>query len=342
VKATIVAYCMQWHLTRSNAFHEILVKPLRPYTTINLVNGEDNPTYPLNGSPLIFCQLLPPAELLSNPKARLVWIPMWDNVKHYPQTWWNSLPASLRVVAFSEAVASKAQAAGLPTLRLRFYRDPSAISPVTWERGRILLYWNRTGMIGPKFLENFCAQLKIDKLLFRPEIDPGIAARFQYHLPRRLGETEVEEIPGFLPYDEYLQRLSNVNVFLAPRPAEGVGVTFLDALAQGSAVFAFDAPTMNEYITSGEDGFLLRRHMRITGHMFIDRVLRYAAKRLRSTLGFALPQPVNYPVTEHQDWQAIRALDLKKLGSTARLRQEIGFKKWQDSQSQYAQFVLDW
>ena len=57
---------------------------------------------------------------------------------------------------------------------------------------------------------------------------------------------------------DYLKYLNQANIFIAPRAAEGVGLSFVEALARGCAVFAYDAPTMNEYITHKADGFLFK------------------------------------------------------------------------------------
>jgi glycosyltransferase involved in cell wall biosynthesis len=45
-------------------------------------------------------------------------------------------------------------------------------------------------------------------------------------------------------------------IFIAPRDYEGIGLSFLEAMAMGKAVIAVDNPTMNEYIADGETGYL--------------------------------------------------------------------------------------
>ncbi|MBN1440312.1 MAG: glycosyltransferase [Anaerolineales bacterium] len=88
--------------------------------------------------------------------------------------------------------------------------------------------------------------------------------------------------------------------------SEGVGLTFLEALGRGCAVFAYDAPTMSEYIAHGENGFLLRRR----GRSLWSR----AAAALERRLGSVPP----HPVSGRQDWGALRRLDLRRLGDEAR------------------------
>ena len=60
----------------------------------------------------------------------------------------------------------------------------------------------------------------------------------------------------FQSKSDYEAALENALVFFAPRPVEGIGFSFLEAMARGCCVVASDSPTMNEYITHGETGLL--------------------------------------------------------------------------------------
>ena len=50
--------------------------------------------------------------------------------------------------------------------------------------------------------------------------------------------------------------LGECSLYFAPREAEGIGHSFIEALSLGLCVVAPDAPTMNEYITNGVNGIL--------------------------------------------------------------------------------------
>jgi len=60
----------------------------------------------------------------------------------------------------------------------------------------------------------------------------------------------------FASQDEYLSALAHHNVFIAPRLDEGIGHSFLEAMARGLCVVAADRPTMNEYIYHDVNGLL--------------------------------------------------------------------------------------
>jgi hypothetical protein len=54
-------------------------------------------------------------------------------------------------------------------------------------------------------------------------------------------------------YDEALRE---AGIYFAPRLYEGIGMSFLEAMAMGKAVVAADRPTMNEYLTHNVNGYL--------------------------------------------------------------------------------------
>jgi hypothetical protein len=327
----LVAYCLSWHLAESDAFQEILVRPLRPFLDVELVawDGVDIPHLPEPATPLVFCQLPPPSELLADERRRLVWIPMWDHAARYDRTWWESLPPTLRVVAFSGAVAERSRAAGLPTLALRFYMDPAAHAPARWEEGPVVFYWNRTGLVDPGFLARTCSALGARELVFRPDVDPRIDLAGRYELPRRLGETAVRSV-SFSDRESYLRGVEQTNVFLAPRRREGVGLTVVEALARGCAVLACDEPTMNEYIEHGRTGFLFRPP---------PDSARLLSLRVRAARTLRLPVLPGTTLPLRQDWDSLSRLDLAGTGDRARGDHAAGYEAWVSSLPRYSEFV---
>lgn len=295
-----------------------------------------------NSKPVIFIQIPPPTNILTDPRARLIWIPMWDHAHAYSQEWWNSLPKNLRIVAFSKQVLKRARAAGLSSLFLQFFYNPDNYKPVCWKGERVLMYWNRTGLLGPRFLSRFCAALAIDRLLFIDLIDPLIPAKAAYKLPAQLGNTEVQCLNhhAFLPRQEFLRIVGQANVFIAPRAREGIGLTLLEAMARGCAVFGFDAPTMNEYIQHRENGYLMPAYQPSWKH-WITVTSEHLAWRLPPLRLF---QRMHFerPLTHFQNWDEIRQLDLQKLGETAFRMHRAGYVEWLDKIPEYARFILDW
>jgi glycosyltransferase involved in cell wall biosynthesis len=345
--APIPAYCLDWHISQSRAFYELLVEPLKPFVDIALTawNGKDDtPLKHLEGTayqhPVIFCQRPPTPEVWNNPHAKLVWIPMWDNVavSWASDDWWASLPKNLRVVAFSEKVAQKAQKAKLPTLTLRYHKNPAEFDQVAWQNGRVLFYWNRTGLFGPKFMEKLCASFDVRELYFRGEVDPKIKGA-AYALPSKLGSTIVHDVSRFASQAEYFETLKRCNLYLAPRALEGVGLTFLEAMASGCAVMAYDASTMNEYITHAVDGLLFTNTtLEVEKLSALEKISELFQTRLKKKKRDPHPERASIA----QDWESLKRIDLEKIGQAAREKQETGYIAWKNQISDYADFVLNW
>lgn len=342
----LTAYCLEWHITQSQAFYELLVEPLTPFVRIALTAWDGVSHAPLKhlervvGEPVIFCQRPPSPDVLRKPDARLIWIPMWDNVVSLwsSQEWWNALPKTLRIVAFSDGVERKARMAGLPVLRLHYYKDPSNFQTASFKNGLILYYWNRVGLFGPQFIRKLCRMLDISEIFFCDSIDPKIARGAAYSLPLQIGSTTIHQISKFERRVDYFDMLKRCNVYLAPRSLEGVGMTFLEAMASGCAVMAYNAPTMNEYIDSEVDGFLF------TNPVLEKEPVSLVHKVLNSiTSGHNVRDQISYPrISLSQNWEQLVDLKLEMLGHTAREKQFVGFSKWQDMTSEYADFILDW
>jgi hypothetical protein len=340
---TLTAFCLEWHVKHSTAFHDLLIAPLKPYADIELVAWD---SYALNAeqvkritTPVIFCQFAPPPALLHDLSQRIIWIPMWDMIRYKPQRWWNKFPKNLRVVAFSEHVARRAQIAGLNVLRLQYFKDPQDFHPVTWDEGRVLMYWNRTGLISPQTLQKICETLSVQRVLFRGKIDEGVHPGAAYHLPEKWGAIDVTHIPDQVTWATYKSYLAQANIFVAPRSIEGAGMTYLEAMASGCAVLSYDGPTMNEYIQHGDNGFLFKPKSKI------GQYRRWAMRRVRQRwIDKGLPDifHFSYELSDAQDWDALKQYDMRTLGDNARQRCLLGYQQWLDSIETYAQFILDW
>jgi hypothetical protein len=109
---------------------------------------------------------------------------------------------------------------------------------------------------------------------------------------------------------------------VAPRIIEGVGLVQLEAMARGACVIAFDAPTMNEYIRSRDNGILMRDPL----------WARLVFNRRWTRRGpFAL--------SHHHPWMRFASLDPRRLGARARADHATGRQAWLDSLPRFREFV---
>lgn len=324
----IKAYCMKWHLSKSDAFRDLLVDALSDKIEVELTDIDN---WEKSTQPQIFCQIPLPEEVLRDKKSKPIWIPMWDNVWDYPQSWWDALPKHVRIVCFSKELYSRVKAAGLDAIHLTYYKDPLQLPAVSWNKVTIF-YWNRTGLLSPEFLLKLCKILKADKLIFRPDIDPGISDEYYFELPSKIGATNIEVIHETDRTNAY-KKMSEANIYLSPRKLEGVGMTFIEALSRGMGVIAYDGPTMNEYIEHGTNGYLCSPKTPSS-----KRIVRgfNKLKRIMFTRG------LDYPVTSAQDLHKLTNTDWKVLGNKAKVDHENGYKKWVTDLEKYGAFISNW
>lgn len=338
---SLSAFCMPWHATVSDAFEEILVKPLRGLLNISLTAWDEATDLPLRlfvrdpSRPLLFCQLPPPPELLRRSNARLIWLPMWDNVAKWPMSFWKCLPKSLRIIAFSEPVARLAKQFGLPTLHLRFFLDPDETQPVRVDGERTLLYWNRVGLYSFSALRRICRDLEIQKLIHICRPDP----RYNHEhlaLPGTIDLTRVITIRSFLPEEEHRRLLADCAFALAPRPAEGIGLAVLQSMARGACVLTYDGPAMNEYIVHGHSGFLFRSYPRCV-HTWRKSILKRWSRWRRPQEPFFY-----HMVNAAQIGPDLKRIEPESIGKIAREEHKRGRAGWLENLEDYAAFIDQW
>jgi hypothetical protein len=345
--APIPVFGLKLHIRENPSQRILLHDSLKPYAEFEQIAWDGETLPPLTSrqagsNTRIFYMLPPPFGLMRDSSLRIVWIPMWDEARGYDADWWQRIPKRVRVVAFSREVSLRARAAGLETLDLKFHFPPERFPQADLSGARVLLFWNRTGLVGKNFLARLCRELDVDLLIHFRNAAGSIPAPLACALGDRLGRTRVRNIESerFLPPAEHRKILDQANIFLAPRASEGVGLSLLEALARGCAAFAFDAPTMNEYIVHKDNGYLFRRFGRDPWNRIRGSIAwRLDALRARITHS---PKPVRHTISDWQDWNEAKALDLMRMGKRARQTQAGGFQAWKDSIPKFASFLLDW
>ncbi len=332
-KTRLSVQLYDWHAShRSPAADDTLFTPLASYFDYDIRSLSWEKTLSANSEeePTVYFFCAPPRDIA----RQVVWIPMWDSARRRPNRYWRRLPRNVRIVAFSEALALRTRSAGLNTLRLQYFSDPVSLPPADWSGERVAFYWNRNGLVSPAFLHQWCAALRIDRLLFRPDLDPLVDRRAHFTLPGRFGRTRVESIPQTERREDFFRLIQPANVVLAPRSHEGIGLTFIEALARGCAVFAFDGATMNEYVQSGIDGYLFRMQTPLLRRIDIRARVKVRQWGLKVN-----PGKYTYFLNEHQAWNELEKLDLESLGRSARTAHARGYAEWIKSLPEYASFL---
>ena len=210
----------------------------------------------LNPDVVVFFQLVPTRHELRRIRCqRLFLVPMHDYVVAAPPRRWKRIqPSGLRVVSFCRATHSLFTALGFESLPVQYWPPNIMTSPRDTGQGLRVMFWMRRQEISWQVLKQVLGPLRPEQIILRVAADPGGSVE----LPDDddLREYRVQVVTGWQDKDQYLRLLESCNLFMAPRLHEGIGQSFLEAMAMGLAVVAPDSPTMNEYITHGRNGYL--------------------------------------------------------------------------------------
>jgi FkbM family methyltransferase len=319
-------YLLDWHHKFSPAFHEIFINLFEGNTDLKLTPWDGFEIMPewINFNEddvFIFCQKRPPINIFKGRQdAKVIWIPMWNNVQNMGIKEWALIPKHFRILAYSPLITKFSEKAGLETLQVCYAPDINRFTPATWTQGNILYYWNRVGLINKSLLINICRALNVQKLLFRPNLDPGIPKERAYALTSNDIGIEVEIVPFFDTAVKSLDYLNQANIVIAPRPAEGVGLVFLEAMAAGKLVLSINQPTMSEYIESGHTGILLK-----SNRVWFEKTPMLSVK-----------------ASSHQNWPKLKNIQHQMLGQNARLRIAELRQIWMRDQIKIRRFVYEW
>lgn len=191
---------------------------------------------------------------------RGVFFPMYD---HYQAM--NGLRAGVwkefqqfLIICFSKALQQDLKENGFDTRYIQYFPKPADIQ--NWGDEHSLFFWQRLSFLNLSTLAKAVNPLGIRHIHLHQAVDPGhdIKPLNAYDEETRslLKEVDFSYSTWFDNKSEFGQAMEQSALFMAPRHYEGIGMSFLEAMAHGRCVIASDTPTMNEYISDGVNGLL--------------------------------------------------------------------------------------
>lgn len=246
-----------YHLkTKSNDFIIEYLKKSFDVTVIADESWQNNKPFPnlsfVDQSYLgvIFWQNLPDIRIIKNIKNdNIVFFPMYDNVGGMDYNFWKEY-IDLKIVNFSKTLHYRLLNWGFDSIYLQYFPKPL---PFIKNKTHKVFFWQRTNVIDINLVEKLLGNFKT-KLHLHQAIDPNCT----YIKPTKEQEKkfDITYSSWFKTRDKAQQKIQDCDIYIAPREYEGIGLSFLEAMAMGKAVISIDNPTMNEYITNNHTGYL--------------------------------------------------------------------------------------
>jgi hypothetical protein len=189
---------------------------------------------------------------------RTLVIPMYDGSANLSDEHWLAARGGA-FLNFSRALHERIRMLGLPSKLVKYFPPPAredALPSFDTLRGFLWLRRPEEGIDVPLVARLFGNQLSALHVHnapdnpYRTQADAGLAAAWPF---------TITQSTWFERGEDYLARLADCNVFIAPRAAEGIGMAMLEAMARGMLVLANDQPTHNEYICNWVNGVLFNK-----------------------------------------------------------------------------------
>ena len=194
-------------------------------------------------------------------RKRVAAIPMYDAARLHRPDFWQAI-SLVRVISFCRAMHNELQEKGLDSNYFQFFPNPAEFPDaraIRAERdqphGFIWLRRPWDGVDWPDAREIIratgagSAQLHL-------AIDDDSHTNFEQPTKRELKSFNIELSDWYPSKSDLQAAIASSDYFVAPRYYEGIGFSFLEAMAMGVCPIGSDTATMNEYIFHGENGLL--------------------------------------------------------------------------------------
>lgn len=181
----------------------------------------------------------------------IVYVPMYDQVRKKDKKYWKGC-RHYKVLCFCKELFNKLSGYGLTAKYVKYFPAPVR-SNVNDHDKPVIYFWQRTNRLNWNHVRRLLRPEQVKKVIINDTVDPGNVFTRPSDSDIRL--YNIEFISWIKNVQDYYKLLSDVDIMLAPRLQEGIGLSFLDAMARGVVIVSSDRPTANEYISSS-NGYL--------------------------------------------------------------------------------------
>lgn len=201
---------------------------------------------------VVFFQRLPLfKQLKAIPIYKIILVPMYDEARNYNRqiirTW-----APFKIISFCRSMHEDLTSWGFNSKYVQYFPKPMVDAPLPVDTPKAF-FWRRES----SYINEAIPDAVINTLL------RGTGMKLHYHSEisgssggHACADMVASQSSWMANKEELTTLMRACSLYIAPRESEGIGMSFLDAMANGLAVVGANNPTMNEYITHGVNGYL--------------------------------------------------------------------------------------
>jgi glycosyltransferase involved in cell wall biosynthesis len=247
-------------------------------------------------------------------RGRNIVVPMYDAAAQRPLQYWNSFAGDL-FISFSAKLHNILKSAGCDSVHVQYWPAPEKRA---WVEDAPLsaFFWDRRpgSDYDATHILDACANLGIEKLHIHLAFDFGGDPADR----RRALRSHCEEagINIELQFSEWYESKADLQtamhahpVYFAARTHEGIGMSFLEAMAYGQIVIGPNNPTLNEYVANGSNGYLFGPDYKIARD----------DKAFRESLSYMSARTLDAVRNGHAQWlrDADRLVEILRTGDSS-------------------------
>ena len=180
---------------------------------------------------------------------KFVFFPMYDGSGNASDEFWYSY-RNVKIINFSKTLHNRLISKGLDSHYIQFFPKPA--EKIVKGNTKFIFFWQRINNININLVAKLFSKTKIDKIHIHKAIDP----QHSFIEPNGKMPFDIEYSEWYENKSDMLKDIEEAQIYIAPRIYEGIGMSFLEAMAMGRCVVAPNLPTMNEYIEQGQNGVL--------------------------------------------------------------------------------------
>lgn len=201
---------------------------------------------------IVFFQIFYKSAIMKALRGKNVTImPMHDAVAHVSTKYWKQFSA-FKFFCFCRKNYSDILKANDKALYLQYY-PPVQAREETGHDKPVVYFWQRVRAITWHVVRELLDPDQVGGVIINQSTDPG----HKFVMPSNddIARYRIEFVSWLEKPEDHFNLLKRVDIFIAPRPLEGIGFSFLNAMARGKVILAANLPTANEYITN-TNGYL--------------------------------------------------------------------------------------